>query len=146
MKHLTRWIILALIVAGMQLSACVPKEIKAEKIQPFQLEPIDGTDLKRVILTEKAVERLDIQTSPVRESLVNGVKRKIVPYAAIIYDLQGQTWIYINSAPLTFARESVTVDFIDGDRAVLVTGPASGTEAVIVGAAELYGTETGVSK
>lgn len=146
MKHINRWIIVVIIFVGLQLTACTPKEAKAEKIQPFQLEPIDGTDLKRVILTEKATKRLDIQTSPVREEQVNGVKRKVVSYAAILYDLQGATWIYTRPAPFTFVRESVTVDFIEGDRAVLLKGPPSGTEAVIVGAAELYGTETGVSK
>lgn len=146
MKNINRWIIVLLIVAALQLSACAPKSAKVEKIQPFQLELVDGTDLKRVILTEKAVERLDIQMSLVREEQVNGVKRKVVPYAAILYDLQGQTWIYTSPTPFTFVRESVTVDFIEGDRAVLVKGPSSGTEVVIVGVAELYGTETGVSK
>jgi len=148
MKHINRWIILALvIVISLQLSACGPKSsTKVEKIQPFTLEPIDGTDLKRVILTEKAVERLDIQTSAVRDEQVNGAKRKVVPYAAVIYDLQGATWLYTNPAPLTFVRETITVDFIEGDRAVLVSGPSSGTEVVIVGVSELYGTETGVSK
>jgi len=97
-------------------------------------------------LTEKATERLDIQISQVREEQVNGVKKKVVPYAAIIYDLQGQAWIYTNPAALSFVREPVTVDFIEGDRAVLVKGPSSGTAVVIVGVAELYGTETGVSK
>lgn len=146
MKYIDHWIIVVLIIAGFQFSACAPKEVMAEKIQPFQLEPVDGTDLKRVILTERAVERLDIQISAVRDEQVNGSKRKVVPYAAIIYDLQGATWLYTNPAPLTFVRESITVDFIEGDTAVLVNGPPSGTDVVIVGAAELYGAETGVSK
>lgn len=146
MKHINHWIIVVIIIVGLQLAACAPKEAKAEKIQPFQLEPVDGTDLKRIILTEKATERLDIQISQVREEQVNGVKKKVVPYAAIIYDLQGQAWIYTNPAALSFVREPVTVDFIEGDRAVLVKGPSSGTAVVIVGVAELYGTETGVSK
>lgn len=146
MNYINRWTVAVLIVAGLQLSACAPKEVKAEKIQPFQLESIDGTELKRVTLTEKAAVRLDIQTSPVREAQVNGVKRKIVPYAAIIYDLQGATWVYTSPAPLAFVRESVTVDFIEGDRVVLMKGPSFGTEVVIVGVAELYGAETGVSK
>jgi len=146
MKHINRLILALLIIIGLQLTACAPKETKVEKIQPFQLEEIDGSDLKRVILTEKAAERLDIQTSAVRDEQVNGSKRKVVPYAAVIYDLEGATWLYTNPAPLTFVRESITVDFIEGDTAVLVNGPSSGTEVVIVGVSELYGTETGVSK
>jgi hypothetical protein len=50
----------------------------------------------------------------------------------------------VSSAPNTYAREPITVDFIEGDRAVLTAGPAAGTVIVTVGAAELYGTETGV--
>ena len=140
------WIIVVLIITGLLLSACAPKVITAEKIMPFQLEPIDGTDIKRIILTEKAAERLDIQTSPVREEQVNGVNRKVVSYAAIIYDLQGQTWVYTIPVSLTFVRESVTVEYIEGDKAILVKGPSTGTEVVTVGLAELYGAETGVSK
>lgn len=146
MKYIHRLIAALLIIAGLQLSACMPKVIKAEKIQPFQLEPVDGTDLKRVILTEKAAERLDIQMDAVFEEQVDGVKRKVVPYAAIIYDLQGVTWVYVSPAPLTFVRESIIVDFIEGDKAVLVKGPSVGTQVVTIGVAELYGTETGVSK
>jgi membrane fusion protein, heavy metal efflux system len=41
-------------------------------------------------------------------------------------------------------RERVTVEFIEGDQAVLSKGPAEGSAVVTVGAAELYGTEFGV--
>ena len=146
MKHINRWLIIVLTVVGLQLSACAPKATKAEFIPPSSLEVIEGSDIQRVILTEKAAERLDIQTSTVRDERVNGVVRKVVPYAAVIYDLQGATWLYTNPAPFTFVRESITVDFIEGDRAVLTKGPSSGIEIVIVGVAELYGTETGVAK
>lgn len=70
--------------------------------------------------------------------------RRVVPYGAVIYDLKGDTWVYTTTAPLTFVREKVTVDFIEGDLAVLSQGPAAGTQIAAVGAAELYGTEFGV--
>jgi hypothetical protein len=146
MKHINRWIGLVLIVAALVLPACAPKVSKAEFIPPSSLEVIEGSDVQRVILTEKAVERLDIQTSSVSDELVNGSKRKVVPYAAVIYDLKGGTWVYTNPAPLTFVRESITIDFIEGDQAVLKNGPSTGTEVVTVGVAELYGAETGVKK
>jgi len=117
-----------------------------EFVPPSVLEPIEGSDIQRVILTEKAAERLDIQTSAVRDEQVNGSKRKVVPYAAVIYDLEGGTWVYTNPAPLSFVRESITIDFIEGDQVVLMEGPSSGTEVVTVGVAELYGAETGVKK
>jgi hypothetical protein len=147
MKNINRWFIyFILIVTSLQLFACAPKATKVEFVPPSKLEPIEGSDIQRVILTEKAAERIDIQTSPVRDEQVNGSERKVVPYAAVIYDLSGATWVYTNPAPLAFVRESITIDFIEGDRAVLVNGPSSGTEVVTVGVAELYGAETGVKK
>ena len=37
MKYINRWIMVLSIIVGLQLSACVPKEAKAEKFQPFQV-------------------------------------------------------------------------------------------------------------
>jgi hypothetical protein len=72
--------------------------------------------------------------------------RKLVPYSALLYDLRGDTWTYVRSAPLTFIRQPVVLDYIDGDTAVLVDGPAAGSEVVNVGATELFGTEFKVGK
>ena len=46
--------------------------------------------------------------------------------------------------PLTFVRHRVVIDKIDRGLAVLQDGPAVGTKVVTVGAAELYGAESGV--
>jgi hypothetical protein len=70
-----------------------------------------------------------------------------IPYAALIYDVHGGTWVYVKEPnALSFYRESVTVDYIKGDLAYLTESPPVGTEVVTVGGAELYGAETGVSK
>jgi hypothetical protein len=74
----------------------------------------------------------------------SGAQRKVVPYASVIYDLQGGAWAYTSPAPLTFVRDRISIDYVDGDRAVLSQGPASGTPVVTTGAAELFGTEAGV--
>ncbi|MEW5956925.1 MAG: hypothetical protein AB1801_04320 [Chloroflexota bacterium] len=148
MLPVNRWmIVVLLIIAGLHLSACntaAPSEAAAEK--PAVVEPIEGTELNRLILTEKATQRLDLQTAPVREEQVDGTPRLVVPYAAVIYDLEGATWMYISPAPLTYVREPITVDYIDGDMAILMDGPAAGTEVVTVGAPELYGADTGIGK
>jgi biotin carboxyl carrier protein len=75
-----------------------------------------------------------------------GAQQKVIPYASVIYDLKGDTWAYTNPAPLTFVRGHIAVDYIEGDLAVLSDGPAAGTVVVTAGAAELYGTETGIGK
>jgi len=129
-------LILALFVA--LLSACAPKSTTTEKINPATLEEIEGSELKRVILTEKAAERIDLQTV--------SVSGKVVPYAAVIYDTEGNTWVYTNPAPLTFVRASIVIDYIEGDQVFLSQGLESDVLVVTVGVAEIYGAETGVSK
>ena len=138
MKSLNRWILILLILAGFQLTACGPNSETAKKTDPVKLEPIEGTDFKRVILTEKAAERIDVRTE--------AVSGMVIPYAAVIYDTEGNTWVYTNPEPLTYVRQPVMVDRIEGDQAVLSQGLDEGTTVVTLGVAELYGAETGVSK
>jgi len=254
MRHSNLWITLISIVAGLLLAGCTPKSETPAKVGPSLVEEIEGSELKRVTLTEKAAERLDLQTVAVREEsimkrrtvagevvanrgetaakpnqlwvrvpfneidmkmvarsqparvlpfasddgedsdddengvsaepdevfgqddgedtalyylvdsaktgLISGQKvfidislsesgelRKIIPYAALIYDADGGTWVYTKEPnALAFVRQAVTVDFIEGDLVVLMVGPPAGTEVVTVGGEELFGTETGVSK
>ena len=139
MKNISRWIIVTVLLAGFLLSACggqVP--VTGEKVAPSMLEPIEGSELSRVILTEKAAERLGIETV-----LASGIE---VPYAAVIYDTEGKTWMYTNPAPLTYVRALIMIDYIEGDTAFLSESLASDLTVVTVGVIELYGTETGVSK
>ena len=93
-------------------------------------------------LTEKAVERLDIQTTSVS---ADG-DQKLIPYAAVLYGLDGETWAYTNPEPLVYVRQNIVIDHIDGDMVVLSEGPDVDTPIVTVGVSLLYGAETGVSK
>ena len=70
----------------------------------------------------------------------------MVPYSTIIYDLTGGVWVYVNLAPLTYQREQVVVETIDGDSVLLSEGPTAGTMVVTIGVPELYGADTGVGK
>ena len=71
----------------------------------------------------------------------SGKLQKVIPYAAVIYDPRGNTWTYTNPEPLVFVRHRIDVEFIEGDRAVLREGPATGTTVVTAGAAVLLGVE-----
>jgi hypothetical protein len=117
------------------------------------LEPVAGTELSKVILTQEAVERLGIRTDQVRVERVASrrrgtagpaASRKVVPHAAVLYDEHGDTWAFTSPEPLTFLRRRIEVDRIEGGLAVLQDGPAPGTTVVTVGAAELLGAELGV--
>jgi multidrug efflux pump subunit AcrA (membrane-fusion protein) len=69
-----------------------------------------------------------------------------VPVASLLYDLNGETWIYISPEPLQFLRVPVVVDYILDDMVVLLEGPPAGTKVAVVGVAELHGADTGVGK
>lgn len=64
-----------------------------------------------------------------------------VPYSAVIYWIDGGSWVYTQTGPLTFVRAPVVIDEVDGDVAVLKSGPPAGTKIVSVGGQELLGTE-----
>ncbi len=140
MQHSNQWIVVVLIIAGLQLSACERKSATHSKIEPAHVEHVQGTELSRVTLTARAAERLAIKTVPVREIHLSG-PRKAVPYSAVLYDVHGGTWVYTSPEPLVFVRQQVSIDYIEGDLAVLSDGPPTGTKVVVVGAAELFGTE-----
>jgi hypothetical protein len=147
-----RWIAAALIIAGVAAYALyqgidggseAPTEAAGEHAV---VEHIDGSDLARVTLSAAAIKRLDVKTVPVRKVWVSvdGESRTVVPYGAVLYDANGETWTYTSPKPRTFTRQAITVDSIGGSRAVLSAGPAPGTQIVIVGTQELWGAELGI--
>lgn len=69
-----------------------------------------------------------------------------VPFSAIVYDIQGGTWVYTNPSPNTYVRQRVELKTVMDNKAVLSRAPATGTKIVTVGAAELFGTEFGGGK
>ncbi len=146
MIYIKRWMMVVLvIIVGLQFAAC-SGETGSPSTAPIELIAIEGSKYHRLILTERAAERLGIKTTPIREESIDGDQRLVIPYGALLYGLHGETFAYTNSEPLTYLKQSVTVDYIEGDRVVLVDGPPIGTEVVTIGAAELYGADTGVGQ
>ena len=247
MKRSDRWMIALLTIAAVQVAACGDDSGTSSNAEPepARLEDIEGTDLKRVILSASASDRLVIETGTVRaedlarkrrvgaqvvekpgtirqqrndefwvrvvltvgemetvdlsqpvpvllldggegasfiteaveisgddaesyragtvflagssenhglvpgqavlvELTLFGGPRILAPYAAVIYDSSGNTWVYTTTENLVFVRHRITIDYIDGDLAVLFDGPPAGTDVVTVGAAELFGVENGI--
>lgn len=256
MKSLFLRFLIVATLASVALMGCSPKAASTEKVLPATLEDIDGSDFKRVVLTEKAASRIRVQTAQVGEATVdrklrvggevvspmstgvgensatiakayirvrlnmNGsqevdrekqafiipltgleeaktysaknvvleemtddvededdlndlyleideddydltvgervfvdlplssgqVQRKVVPYSAVIYGVDGETWVYLNPEPLVYVRQAIVIDYIEGDQVYLLEGPEIGSTVVTMGVAELFGAETGVSK
>jgi hypothetical protein len=72
----------------------------------------------------------------------SGAPHKVIPYSAVFYDAQGNTWAYTNPEPLVFVRQPIDVEHIEGDVAVLKEGSTLSDEVVTAGAAELWGVES----
>jgi hypothetical protein len=142
MRH-TSLLMLATVAAGLPLAACQRASDTREPEHPAVLEKIEGSEVSRVTLSDKAMQRLDLKTDLVREAAAkrSGERRWVVPYSSLVYDPQGRTWVYTSPEPRTFVRHQVEVDYIEGDLAVLRDGPPVGTAVASVAVAELYGAE-----
>jgi hypothetical protein len=132
----------ALIIACLVLTAC--SEVESATVsgyQPSKVQPEAGTDSAvRVTFTQEGADRTGLETAPVRRSGTFSV----VPYAAVIYDPQGLTYVYSRVEPLAFVRVQVVIERVEGNAVLLSKGPGVGTEVVTVGSLQVYGTELGI--
>ncbi len=137
------WIATVLVVAGLLGPACTrASEEEAASTDIASVQPIQGSEVARVTLSPDAARRLDVRTALVRELPGGGGKARLaIPYSAVLYDPNGETWVYSNPQPLVFVRAPIEVDHIEGSLALLSAGPPAGTQVVTVGASELLGTE-----
>ena len=135
-----KWMITGILVAVLPLAACSHNESHvAHAEHPSHVEAIAGSDMPKVTFTAKAMERTDVQTASVTTNSARG--RTVVPYSSIIYDPQGNTWVYTSPEPRTFIRHHILVDRIEGNNVYLREGPPAGTKVASQGVAEIYGTE-----
>lgn len=72
--------------------------------------------------------------------------QKVAPWAAVLHDINGGTWVYEVVAPRKYLRRRVVVARVIDDAAVLSEGPPAGTSVVTAGASELFGTEFSTGK
>ncbi len=133
---------LAGIALSFALSGCNEIESPpASSYHPAELSEPGPQGVREVTFTEDAARRVGLQTALVAAS-GQGV---VIPYAALIYDKQGKSWVYTVTKPLTYLRVSVVVkEEVGEDKMALSAGPPAGTEVVTQGATEVYGAELGM--
>ena len=122
-------------------ASALAAETGVMKIMPARVEATKDAKIMKVTLTAKAAERLGILIDEVR---ADPSGRRIVPYASVLYDLTGKTWVYISADPLTFVRGAVVIDTIKGDNVYLSDGPPAGTKVLAAGVPQVFGTEVKV--
>ena len=128
------------VVASLSLSACKEvEEESAEGYAPSKIEAVKGSDddLQRITFTKEGAARVQVATEEVRRA----GNRKVIPYEALIYNDEAETFVYTSPKPLEYLRAAVSVDRIEGDRVLLKSGPPAGTKIVTTGVTEVYGTE-----
>jgi RND family efflux transporter MFP subunit len=75
--------------------------------------------------------------------LESAEKGLVVPEAAVLYDVNGTTWVYEDLGNNAFTRRRLEIARHAGERAVVARGIAEGAKVVTTGAPELFGTEFG---
>src|SRR5688572_531591 len=116
-------------LSALILTACggtVSDEYVIEE-QPYSLEPVEGEEVLRVILTESAAEHIGIETAPVEKR----GSELVVPYDAVYIDAHGGFWVYTNPEPLVFVRAPIDIVRESSAHAFLADGPPAGTEVEI---------------
>jgi hypothetical protein len=128
----------ALLLLLVALCGCTEvEEPSSAGYQPATLQAVEGADFKRVTLTAEGAARTGLRTAPVRR---RGAHR-VVPYAALLYDGAGRSFVYTSPRRLTFVRTDVDVARVEGNRVLLSAGPPAGSAVVTAGATEVYGAE-----
>jgi hypothetical protein len=131
----------ALVLIGFALSGCgsaAPSAAPGETPAVLKAQPNGAPGV--VSLSEHAVQRLGVRTAAVTA----GGTGLVVPYDAVVYQPDGSSWAFVQTAPRTYQRAAIAVTAVTGDQAVLASGPSPGTLVVTVGAPELVGVETGI--
>jgi hypothetical protein len=98
MQNDKRWMVVALIIAGVHLLACSKEDTRKESHHPATVEKIADSKFSRVKLSPKAAERLGVETDEVREVLVTRKRRpwgEVMASLAAESDSGGAVWVRV---------------------------------------------------
>ena len=143
MPSIGRPLALALVAGALALTGCTQVEEFESTYSPTSVKPLKGQDdIQVVTFTADAARRAGLRMSTVSST----GRETSIPYAALIYNEEGDTYTYVSRRPLTYVRVRIAVDHIASGRVVLRRGPPPGTRVVTTGAAEVYSAEFGVEE
>jgi hypothetical protein len=131
------WAVALMVATAISVPGCSGTKPDDDTYRPAEIEEIEDSDAKRVTLTADAAARIGLELA----SAQRDGEYTAIPYAALIYDGDGEQWVFEADGGLTFVRTEVVVDRIDGDVARLSEGLSHGDRVVTLGVTELYGAE-----
>ena len=95
------------------------------------------------VSTTLGAQRIGLETAPVAAGPGGAAT---FPYAALLYEPNGQMAVYVSAGTLTYTRHFIKVDAINGDQVTVASGVTLGERVVTDGAEELLGVQNGVGE
>lgn len=137
--------LLVIAAAGATAGAagCSGSSVTAQQAPPAAMERVGHSPVYSVVLSPAGAQRIGVQTAQVA-AVRPGQPATRIPYAALLYEPDGRTAVYVNTAPLVYTRYYVSVDAIVGNQVYLGSGLTPGMKVVTAGAEELLGVQNGV--
>lgn len=90
-----------------------------------------------VTFTKTGVERADVSTTPVSQ----GKGQSELPYAALLYNADGSTFVYTATGPRTYRYTPIDLKKIVGETIYFTGGPKPGTPVVTSGVPQVHGAD-----
>lgn len=133
-----RYLAVLLLALPLLGTACAASSAGSQPERAAVVERLPQADAYRITLSPDTVRRLAIRTTTARPA----DRDTVVPYSALIYSANGQTWAYVRAGAFSFMRRALVVDRISGTKAFVARGLSPGSRVVTQGAVELHGIET----
>src|SRR4029077_16568631 len=89
------WVVAAVIAVPILLAACGGSGQSSDSAPPATVQQVKGTDVLRITLSKDAARRIALRTATVTEDQAER-GRTGIPYSAVFYAPDGQTWTYVN--------------------------------------------------
>ena len=133
----------AAVAATAGLAGCASSASSAAQSPTSKLVTLPGTMTPSVVLTPLGAQRIGLETASVSAGPGGAVT---FPYAALLYEPNGQTAVYVSAGTLTYTRHFVKVDAINGGQVTVASGVTLGERVVTNGAEELLGVQNSVGE
>ena len=136
-------LVAAAVAAATGLAGCASPASSTPQSPTSKPVTLPGAGTPSVVLTPLGAQRIGLETAPVSAGPAGAAT---FPYAALLYEPNGQTAVYVPAGTLTYARHFVQVDAINGGQVTVTSGVNPGERVVTNGAEELLGVQNGVGE
>lgn len=135
--------VIAAAAAAAALAGCASSSSDTSVPPTAALVPVKGSTVPNVVLTQLGAQRIGLETQVVT---VGAAGQATFPYAALLYEPNGQAAVYVQSGQFTFTRHFVRVASVVGNTVTVLSGVTPGDRVATTGSAELLGVQNGVGE